>query len=177
MAKSRKRLRPPSHSLRKVIWVRSSTTDREGFPQRDAVRIIMKLMGFLTLETNSSHASSSLGPAQRKTMSFRDKEEYRVGLGVFDIVLFSGQVLPTRQACLWTQFPQASLPLRIRRCRKSPFVKASPRFGQQYVTTTQSRGHSPKKGSLPRVAQLTRAKLAGENYSTSPAPSCDYAVA
>jgi len=48
----------------------------------------MKLMGFLTLETNSSHASSSLGPAQRKTMSFRDKDEYRVGLGVFDILLF-----------------------------------------------------------------------------------------
>ena len=48
----------------------------------------MKLMGFLTLETNSSHASSSLGPAQRQTTSFRDKDEYRVGLGMFDIVLF-----------------------------------------------------------------------------------------
>ncbi len=47
-----------------------------------------KEMGFLTRETNSSHASSSRGPAQRQTTSFRDKDEYRVGLGVLDIPLF-----------------------------------------------------------------------------------------
>jgi hypothetical protein len=44
-------------------------------------------MGFLTRETNSPHASSSRGPAQRQTTSFRDKDEYRVGLGLFDILL------------------------------------------------------------------------------------------
>ena len=49
--------------------------------------MIVRLIGFPTRETNSSHASSSQGPAQRQTMSFRDKDEYRVGLGVFDIVL------------------------------------------------------------------------------------------
>jgi hypothetical protein len=46
----------------------------------------VRLMGLPTRETNSSHASSSDGPAQRRTTSFRDKDEYRVG-GVFDIML------------------------------------------------------------------------------------------
>ena len=46
----------------------------------------MRLMGLPTRETNSCHASSSPGPAQRQTTSFSDKDEYRVILGVFDIV-------------------------------------------------------------------------------------------
>jgi hypothetical protein len=50
--------------------------------------MIVRLIGFPTRETNSSHASSSQGPAQRQMISFRDKDEYRVGLGVFDILLF-----------------------------------------------------------------------------------------
>ena len=54
----------------------------------DAVRIMMKLMGFLTRETNSSHASSSRGPAQRRTMSFSDRDEYGVDLVVFGILSF-----------------------------------------------------------------------------------------
>ena len=48
----------------------------------------VRLMGFPTRETNSSQASSSRGPAQRQMTSCRDKDEYRVGLGVFDIFLF-----------------------------------------------------------------------------------------
>ncbi len=48
---------------------------------------MVRLMGFPTRETNSSQASSSQGPAQRQTTSFRDKDEYRVGLDLFDILL------------------------------------------------------------------------------------------
>jgi hypothetical protein len=48
----------------------------------------VRLIGFPTRETNSSHASSSQAPAQRQTMSFRDKDEYRFVLEVFDILLF-----------------------------------------------------------------------------------------
>jgi hypothetical protein len=48
---------------------------------------MVRLMGFPTRETNSSQASSSHGPAQRQTTSFSDSAEYRVGGGVFDIVL------------------------------------------------------------------------------------------
>ena len=47
----------------------------------------VRLMGLPTRETNSSHASSSDGPAQRRTTSFRDKDEYRTVLGVFDILI------------------------------------------------------------------------------------------
>jgi hypothetical protein len=43
-------------------------------------------MGFPTRERNSSHASSSDGPAQRKTMSLSGKDEYRVGLEALAIV-------------------------------------------------------------------------------------------
>ena len=46
-----------------------------------------KLMGFPTRETNSSHAASSPGPAQRQTTSFRDIDEYRVVGEVLDILL------------------------------------------------------------------------------------------
>jgi hypothetical protein len=52
------------------------------------VRIIVRLIGFPTRETNSSHAASSQGPAQRQTTSLSDREEYRVGLGMLDILLF-----------------------------------------------------------------------------------------
>ena len=45
----------------------------------------LRLMGFPTRETNSSHASLSDDPAQRQTTSLRDKDEYRVGPSVFDI--------------------------------------------------------------------------------------------
>jgi hypothetical protein len=51
---------------------------------------MVRLIGFPTLETNSSHAASSQGPAQRQTTSLRDRDEYRVGLGVVDILLFLG---------------------------------------------------------------------------------------
>jgi hypothetical protein len=48
----------------------------------------VRLMGLPTRETNSSQASSSRGPVQRQMTSCRDKDEYRVGLGVFDILFF-----------------------------------------------------------------------------------------
>jgi hypothetical protein len=48
---------------------------------------MVKLMGFPTRETNSSHAASSPGPAQRQTTSFRDIDEYRVVEEVLDILL------------------------------------------------------------------------------------------
>lgn len=48
----------------------------------------VRLIGFPTRETNSSQASSSLGPAQRQMRSCRDKDEYGVDLGVFNILLF-----------------------------------------------------------------------------------------
>src|SRR5580698_6658711 len=47
----------------------------------------MRRIGFPTRERNSSHASSSSGPAHRQTTSFRDKDEYRVVRWVFDIAL------------------------------------------------------------------------------------------
>jgi hypothetical protein len=49
---------------------------------------MVRLMGFPTRETNSSHAASSQGPAQRQTTSLRDRDEYRVGPGMLDILLF-----------------------------------------------------------------------------------------
>src|SRR5260221_5575774 len=49
---------------------------------------MVRLIGFPTRETNSSHAASSQGPAQRQTTSFRDKDEYRVVLGVLGICYF-----------------------------------------------------------------------------------------
>ena len=48
---------------------------------------MVRLIGFPTRETNSSHAASSPGPAQRQTTSFRDIDEYRVVGVVFDILL------------------------------------------------------------------------------------------
>jgi hypothetical protein len=71
--------------------MRSSTNEREGSPQSEAVRRIMRLMGLPTRETNSSQASSSQGPAHRPTTSCRDKEEYRV-LAVFHLLLFPGRI-------------------------------------------------------------------------------------
>ncbi len=47
---------------------------------------MVRLIGFPTREMNSSHASLSQGPAQRQTTSFRDNDEYGVGLGVFHIL-------------------------------------------------------------------------------------------
>jgi hypothetical protein len=48
---------------------------------------MVRLMGFPTRETNSSHAASSLGPAQRQTTSLRDRDAYRVVVEVLDILL------------------------------------------------------------------------------------------
>jgi hypothetical protein len=45
----------------------------EGSPHREAVRMMVRLMGLPTRETNSSHASSSEVPAHRQTMSFREE--------------------------------------------------------------------------------------------------------
>jgi len=47
---------------------------------------MVRLMGLPTRDTNSSHAASSQGPAQRHTKSLRDRDEYRVGLEVCAIV-------------------------------------------------------------------------------------------
>src|SRR5215467_4437119 len=71
-----------SQSFRYVAWTRSSTSDREGSPQIEAVRRIVRLMDFPTRATNSSHAPSSHGPAQRRTTSCKDNDEYCVGLGL-----------------------------------------------------------------------------------------------
>jgi len=48
---------------------------------------MVRLIGLPTRKTNSSHAASSQGPAQRQTTSFRDRDEYRLGLGALDILL------------------------------------------------------------------------------------------
>src|SRR6266567_5476701 len=87
IAKSRSSRQPPSQSLRYVTWIRSSTRDCEGSLHSEAVRMMVRLIGLPTRKTNSSHASSSQGPAQRQTTSFRDKDEYRAVLGVFDILI------------------------------------------------------------------------------------------
>src|SRR5262249_32935385 len=42
-------------------------------------------------ENNLSHAASSQGPAHRHTTSFRDKDEYRVDMGLVDILRCSEQ--------------------------------------------------------------------------------------
>jgi len=47
---------------------------------------MMRPMGLPTRETNSSHAASSRGPAQRQTTSRSDSDEYRVDLEVFDML-------------------------------------------------------------------------------------------
>src|SRR5215472_10454008 len=71
-----------SQSLRYVAWTRSSTSDREGSPQSDDVRRIVRLIDFPTRATNSSHAPLSHGPAHSKTTSCKVNDEYRVGLKV-----------------------------------------------------------------------------------------------
>ena len=97
-------------------------------------------MGILTLETNSSHTSSSLDPAQRKTMSFRDKNEYRVGLGVFDIVLFP--VRATRVVgggLMDSEASQATRQAEVCRCCKSHLENAfSPHANWMTVNTRRS---------------------------------------
>src|SRR5258708_26251124 len=92
IAKSRRRRQPSSQSLKYVIWTRASTSDRERWPHRQAVRIMVRLMGLPTRQTNSSHASSSRGPAQRQTRSFSDKDEYRIGL-------WSNNLYPSLSQC------------------------------------------------------------------------------
>src|SRR5215469_11397442 len=85
IAKSRSRRQPSSQSFRYVAWTRSSIRDREGSPQIHAVRRIVRLIDFPTRATNSSHAASSHGPAQRRTTSCKDNDEYR-GLGLSAIL-------------------------------------------------------------------------------------------
>src|SRR5512146_2257066 len=48
--------------------------------------MMVRLMGFPTRETNSSQALSSRGPAQRQTTSCKDKDEYRVSVGRFEVI-------------------------------------------------------------------------------------------
>lgn len=88
IAKSLSSRQLSSQSLRYVAWTRSSTSDREGSPQIDAVRRIVRLMDFPTRATNSAHAASSHGPAQRQTTACKDNDEYRVGLGLSSMLLF-----------------------------------------------------------------------------------------
>jgi hypothetical protein len=74
---------------------------------------MVRLMGFPTLETNSSHAASSRGPAQRQTTSLNDRDEYRVDLGVSDILLCLFTVAATVDRCVaQTKVMPASLKLR-----------------------------------------------------------------
>src|SRR5215469_570270 len=61
--------------------------ERDGSPHWEAVRIMVRLMGRPTRETNSSQASSSLDSAQRHTTSVSDKDEYRVVRRLFGILL------------------------------------------------------------------------------------------
>jgi hypothetical protein len=56
--------------------------------------MMVRLMGLPARETNSSQASSSKPAAHRQTISFKGKDEYRVGLVVLDI------------SCQFCVFPQ-----------------------------------------------------------------------
>jgi len=47
--------------------------------------MMVRLIGLPTRETNSSHASSLQSPAQRKTISFKEKDEYCVDLEALEI--------------------------------------------------------------------------------------------
>lgn len=95
-------------------------------------------MGILTLETNSSHTSSSLDPAQRKTMSFRDKDEYRVGLGVFDIVLFLVTALGVVSVGpMDTKANRATRQAEVGRCCESHFEDASPLHSNWMIVNTR----------------------------------------
>ena len=106
-------------------------------------------MGILTLETNSSHASSSLGPAQRKTMSFRDKDEYRVGLGVFDIVLFPVRAMSVVSGGLMdSEESQATRQAEVCRCFESHFKNAFPPHPNWMIVNTRCSSklcHGPVK--------------------------------
>jgi len=57
------------------------------------VRMMVRLIAFPTRETNSSHTSSSEWLAHKQTTSFRDKDEYRVGLGMLNILLFPAKIV------------------------------------------------------------------------------------
>ena len=95
-------------------------------------------MGILTLETNSSHTSSSLDPAQRKTMSFRDKNEYRVGLGVFDIMLFPVTALGVvGVGPMDTEANRATRQAEAGRCCESHFEDASPLHSNWMIVNTR----------------------------------------
>jgi hypothetical protein len=95
-------------------------------------------MGILTLETNSSHASSSLGPAQRKTRSLRDKDEYRVGLGVFDIVLFPVTALGVvGVGPMDTEANRATRQAEVGPWCESPFEDAFPLHSNWMIVNTR----------------------------------------
>src|SRR5215469_13217419 len=76
IAKSRRWRQRSFKSLVYVSWTRSSTKERERSSHSEAVRIMVRPMGLLTRESNSSHASLSRESAQRQTSSFSDKAEY-----------------------------------------------------------------------------------------------------
>jgi hypothetical protein len=78
--------------------------------------MMVRLMGLPTRETNSSHASSSPAPAQRQTTSFRDKDEYRVGLGMLDILLFMVRVAGV------TRWIDSETPSRLSLCQDEYLV-------------------------------------------------------
>ena len=66
--------------------MRSSTTDLEGSPQSDAVRKIVRPIGFPTRATNSPQTLSPPRSAQLQTKSLKDSVEYSVGKGLFPIL-------------------------------------------------------------------------------------------
>src|SRR5215469_1644402 len=108
IAKSLRMRQLSSQSLRYVTWTRSSTTVREGFPQSDATRRIVRLIALPTLATNSSHAPSSQGPMQRQTSSGKDNDEYRVGLQLLAILIANSHVGSDR--CFPRSVPPSDLP-------------------------------------------------------------------
>ena len=63
--------------------------------------MMVRLIGLPTRKTNSSHASLSPGSAQRQTTSLRDRDEYRVALGMLGMP-FEPSAL--RIGCLLTLF-------------------------------------------------------------------------
>src|SRR5215471_4935027 len=108
IAKSLRMRQLSCQSLRYVTWTRSSTTVREGSPQSDATRRIVRLIAFPTLATNSSHAPSSQGPMQRQTSSGNDNDEYCLGLLLLGILIADSHVGSDR--CFLRHLPQPDLP-------------------------------------------------------------------
>jgi hypothetical protein len=102
---------------------------------------MVRLMGFPTRETNSSQAASSRGPAQRQTTSVRDRDEYRVGLGLFDIMLCMFPVVAAiayRKQCAKTKTDTG---YALDDCECPLLVKTLSSFCQQFANVAQA--HQP----------------------------------